>query len=226
MGNFDGKDSADVRNARYDIIVAVKRIVDVLGAAAALIVTAPLMLVISLLLRRSQGRPVLFCQDRAGLHGKSFSIRKFRTMADARDHGGRMLPDDERITPIGRWLRTTSLDEIPEFWNVLIGDMSLVGPRPLPLEYLPRYTELEKRRHDCRPGVTGWAQVSGRNAVGWDERLAMDVWYVDNHSLRLDLRIIFRTILVVVKREGIGSQDTETMAPLRPNHDNNELSID
>jgi lipopolysaccharide/colanic/teichoic acid biosynthesis glycosyltransferase len=207
-------------------MVAVKRIVDVLGAAAALIVAAPLMLVISLLLRRSQGRPVLFCQDRAGLHGKSFSIKKFRTMVDARDHDGRMLPDDERITPIGRWLRTTSLDEIPEFWNVLIGDMSIVGPRPLPLEYLPRYTELEARRHDCRPGITGWAQVSGRNAVGWDERLAMDVWYVDNHSLGLDLQILFRTILVVVKREGIGSHDTQTMASLRPNHGNNEIRID
>ena len=207
-------------------MVLVKRIVDVLGATAALIVMAPLIFVICLLLRRFQGRPVFFCQDRAGLHGRSFSIKKFRTMADVRGRDGRMLPDDERITPIGRWLRTTSLDEIPEFWNVLVGDMSLVGPRPLPLEYLRRYTELEKRRHDCRPGITGWAQVSGRNAVGWDERLAMDVWYVDNHSLRLDLQIVLRTILVVVKREGIGSHGTETMAPLRPNNHNNEISVD
>jgi lipopolysaccharide/colanic/teichoic acid biosynthesis glycosyltransferase len=206
-------------------MMSVKRIVDVLGAAAALIVTAPLLCVISLLLRRSQGRPVVFCQDRAGLHGKTFSIKKFRTMTNTTDRGGCILPDDERITPIGRWLRRTSLDELPEFWNVLIGEMSLIGPRPLPVEYLPRYTELEKRRHDCRPGITGWAQVSGRNAVGWDERLAMDVWYVDNHSLRLDLRIVLRTILVVVKREGIGSHGTETMAPLPPNNHNNEISV-
>jgi len=186
----------------------------------------PLMFVISALLRRVQGPPVLFCQDRAGLHGRSFSIKKFRTMADVHGHDGRMLPDDERITPIGRWLRTTSLDEIPEFWNVIVGDMSLVGPRPLPLEYLPRYTELERRRHDCRPGVTGWAQVNGRNALGWDERLAMDVWYVDNRSMGLDFRILFRTILAVVKREGIGSHETETMAALRPNHSNSEISVD
>jgi lipopolysaccharide/colanic/teichoic acid biosynthesis glycosyltransferase len=141
---------------------------------------------------------------------------KFRTMTDARGPDGALLPDEERLTPLGRWLRSTSLDELPELWNVLRGDMSLVGPRPLPVTYLERYTPTEARRHEVRPGLTGWAQVNGRNGVNWDERLAMDVWYVDNRSPLLDLRILLRTVAVVLRRKGISGEGTATMRELRP----------
>ncbi len=178
--------------------------------------TAPLMAVVSIVLYKSQGRPIFFSQSRAGQEGRPFLLKKFRTMADAHDEAGRLLPDDRRITPIGRRLRATSLDELPELWNVITGDMSLVGPRPLPIEYLPRYTSAESHRHEVRPGLTGWAQVNGRNTVDWDDRLAMDVWYVEHRSLTLDLKIVLRTIAVVLRRQGISASDTETMTVLRP----------
>lgn len=143
-------------------------------------------------------------------------MRKFRTMTDARDGAGNVLPDAERLTAFGRWLRSTSLDELPELWNVVRGDMSLVGPRPLPLSYLPRYTPVEARRHEVRPGLTGWAQVNGRNATSWEERLAMDVWYVDNRSLWLDVRILVKTVATVLRRDGISADGEATMTELRP----------
>lgn len=153
---------------------------------------------------------------RTGLRGAPFPIYKFRTMTSERDTSGALLPDEQRLTKLGRTLRATSLDELPELWNVLRCDMSLVGPCPLPVAYLPRYTPTETRRHDVRPGVTGWAQINGRNAVDWDERLAMDVWYVENRSIALDLHILWRTVSVVARRDGISGTGTETMQELRP----------
>jgi sugar transferase EpsL len=163
-----------------------------------------------------QGRPVLHTAQRAGWGGRPFTLLKLRTMDDRRDPGGALLPDAQRLTRWGRLLRSTSLDELPQLWNVLRGDMSLVGPRPLPLAYLPRYTAVERRRHQVRPGITGWAQVHGRNALGWDERLAMDVWYVDHRSPSLDLRILGMTIGQVLRRSGISADGEATMGELRP----------
>jgi sugar transferase EpsL len=194
----------------------VTRLIDVVVAAVALVALSPLLAGIALLLLVSQGRPILFGQLRAGRHGRPFTLWKFRTMTDERDRRGGHLPDDRRLTPLGRRLRSTSLDELPELFNILVGDMSLVGPRPLPVRYLTRYTTEELRRHDVRPGLTGWAQVHGRNAVSWDERLALDVWYVDHRSLLLDLRILARTVGIVLRREGISGEGTATMAELRP----------
>lgn len=191
-----------------------KRAFDIAGAVTGIIAASPIMGGIAVLLRWRQGRPVLFSQERAGLHGKPFRMWKFRTMTDACDEQGGLRPDSERLTPLGRWLRSTSLDELPELWNVLRGDMSLVGPRPLPVTYLDRYTPLEATRHDVRPGLTGWAQVNGRNSLGWDDRLAMDAWYAANRSAGLDLRIIFRTMAIVAGRQGIGGAGTETMTEL------------
>lgn len=191
-----------------------KRAFDIAGSLAGIITVSPIMGGVAVLVRWRQGRPVLFSQQRAGLGGKPFRMWKFRTMTDERDDQGRLRPDDERLTPLGRRLRSTSLDELPELWNVLRGDMSLVGPRPLPVAYLDRYTPLEATRHDVRPGLTGWAQVNGRNSVGWDERLAMDSWYAANRSVLLDLRIIARTIAIVVRRKGICGGGTETMTEL------------
>lgn len=164
------------------------------------------------MIRREMGAPVLFSQTRPGRHGKPFKMIKFRTMRDAIDADGRPLPDAERLTKLGRFLRSSSLDELPELWNVLKGDMSLVGPRPLLMEYLPLYSEEQARRHEVRPGVTGWAQVNGRNAISWDEKFALDVWYVDNRSLWLDLKIIWLTLRKVVKREGISAAGEATMS--------------
>jgi lipopolysaccharide/colanic/teichoic acid biosynthesis glycosyltransferase len=161
------------------------------------------------------GQPVLFRQQRPGLAGRSFTILKFRTMADTYDASGRPLPDERRISRVGGFLRRTSLDELPELVNVLRGDMSLVGPRPLLTEYLPLYSQAQKRRHDVRPGITGWSQVNGRNALTWEEKLALDIWYVDNRSLRLDLRILRMTIGSVVKGAGIAHAGVATMEPFR-----------
>jgi lipopolysaccharide/colanic/teichoic acid biosynthesis glycosyltransferase len=172
--------------------------------------------VVAVAVRLRLGRPVLFRQQRVGQHDVPFEVVKFRTMRDALDGRGRPLPDEERLTSLGRWLRATSLDELPELWNVLRGDMSLVGPRPLPVAYLPRYTERERRRHEVRPGITGWAQVNGRNLVDWDDRLELDVWYVEHRSLALDLRILWRTARAVVRREGISAEGHATMQVLRP----------
>jgi sugar transferase EpsL len=192
-----------------------KRVFDVVVSATALVVLAPVMGLIALLVWRTMGRPVLFRHVRPGLHGKPFVMYKFRTMRDLRDAEGNLLPDEARLTPFGRWLRTTSLDELPELVNVLRGEMSLVGPRPLLMEYLERYTPEQARRHEVKPGITGWAQIHGRNNLSWDERFKLDVWYVDNWSLWLDVKILWRTLWMVLRREGISAQGHATMPEFR-----------
>ena len=193
-----------------------KRFFDFVAAGAALLGLAPLLLVLALLIRQKLGAPMLFRQTRPGRGGRLFTLYKFRTMTDATGPEGVLRSDAERLTNFGRWLRTTSLDELPELWNVLRGDMSLVGPRPLLVEYLPRYTDAQARRHEVRPGLTGWAQVNGRNAVTWEEKFALDVWYVDHRGFWLDLRIIARTLLVVFRRDGISAAGAATMPEFRP----------
>ncbi len=189
----------------------VKRLFDIVVAGAALILLAPLLLVVAALVRLKLGKPVVFRQIRPGLRGVPFEMVKFRTMTDQRDDSGRLRPDEERLTPFGRMLRSTSVDELPELWNVLKGDMSLVGPRPLLVQYLDRYTPRQRRRLEVRPGITGWAQVNGRNALSWDEKFELDVWYVDNRTFLLDLRILAMTVLQVVRRHGISSERHATM---------------
>lgn len=189
----------------------VKRALDMVLAGLVLIVLLPLMGLAVLLVRVNLGSPVIFRQVRPGLRGKPFTILKFRTMTDARDAQGNLLPDAERLTPLGRFLRSTSLDELPEFLNVLKGDMSLVGPRPLMMQYLGRYTPEQMRRHDVKPGITGWAQVNGRNAITWEQKFALDVWYVDHWSLGLDLRILALTLWKSLQREGISQPGQATM---------------
>lgn len=188
-----------------------KRLFDLAIAVPALVVLSPVLGVLALLVRWQLGAPVLFRQQRPGLHGRPFTLYKFRTMTEARDAEGRLLPDAERLTPFGRFLRSTSLDELPELFNVVRGDMSLVGPRPLLMQYLERYTPTQRRRHEVRPGITGWAQVNGRNALDWPQRLALDVWYVDHLSFALDLRIIFITMVKILRREGISEPGQATM---------------
>lgn len=188
-----------------------KRLIDILVAGAGLIVLSPLLLIISLLILRQMGAPVFFRQTRPGLHGKPFRMVKFRTMRNALDADGNPLPDAERLTRLGRTLRATSLDELPELWNVLKGDMSLVGPRPLLMEYLPLYSATQARRHEVRPGITGWVQVNGRNTIGWDQKFALDIWYVDNRTLLVDLKILWLTAVKVLQREGISAAGEATM---------------
>lgn len=188
-----------------------KRLMDFCLASVALVLLALPMLVIALLVRLSLGSPVLFRQQRAGLHGKPFTLIKFCTMCDARDEKGELLPDEKRLTRFGKWLRSTSLDELPELFNVLKGEMSLVGPRPLLLEYLSRYSAQQARRHEVKPGITGWAQVNGRNALSWEEKFRLDVWYVDNWNLWLDIKILLLTLWKVLKREGISAEGSATM---------------
>ncbi|MBI1346063.1 sugar transferase [bacterium] len=188
-----------------------KRCLDALAAAGMLLLLSPLLASLAVLIRFRLGSPVLFRQDRPGLQGRVFSIYKFRTMTDARDAAGNLLPDDIRLTKFGRWLRSTSLDELPELWNILIGDMSFVGPRPLLVRYLPLYTPEQSRRHDVRPGLSGWAQIHGRNATTWEERLAHDVWYVDHLTLPLDVSIAWATVGKVLKRDGVSHGETATM---------------
>jgi lipopolysaccharide/colanic/teichoic acid biosynthesis glycosyltransferase len=188
-----------------------KRLLDCLIACFALLVFSPLMLVIALLVWRKLGTPVIFRQQRPGLNETLFTMVKFRTMRDAVDKHGQPLPDSERLTAFGRWLRATSLDELPELWNVLRGEMSLVGPRPLLAEYLPLYNDQQRRRHDVRPGITGWAQVNGRNAIDWEQKFALDVWYVDHVSFGLDVKIIAMTLRRVLKREAISAEGHATM---------------
>jgi len=190
---------------------AVKRAVDLCGALLGLVILAPLLAVIAVVVRASMGRPVLFRQERPGLEGAPFTLYKFRTMRDARDREERPLPDAHRLTRLGRVLRASSLDELPGLFNVLRGDMSLVGPRPLLSEYLGRYDSEQARRHDVKPGITGWAQVNGRNAIEWEEKLRLDVWYVDHQNLLLDLRILFMTFLMLFRREGISAAGHATM---------------
>lgn len=191
----------------------VKRLFDLLAAGSALILLSPVLLIVAFLVRKRLGSPVLFVQQRPGLHGKPFRMAKFRTMTDARGPDGELLPDADRLPTFGRWLRSTSLDELPELWNVLKGEMSIVGPRPLLMQYLPLYSAEQARRHEVRPGVTGWAQVNGRNALGWDEKFAFDIWYVDNRSLWLDLRIIWMTVTKVLHRDGVSAAGEATMSP-------------
>ncbi|GAB2457588.1 sugar transferase [Comamonas humi] len=189
-----------------------KRLFDILVSALALLALAIPLLVLAALVRRRLGSPVLFRQQRPGLRGRPFEMAKFRTMTDARGADGQLLPDAERLTPFGRFLRASSLDELPELWNVLKGDMSLVGPRPLLMEYLPLYTPEQARRHEVRPGITGWAQVNGRNALSWEAKFQLDVWYVDHRTLWLDIRILWLTVKKVLVREGISAAGEATMS--------------
>lgn len=182
-----------------------KRLFDIVVAGCALLLLSPVIAVIACQVRRKLGSPVLFRQLRPGLHGQPFEMIKFRSMRDAVDAAGHTLPDAERMTPFGSFLRSSSLDELPELWNVLRGHMSLVGPRPLLLEYLPLYDAEQRRRHDALPGITGWAQINGRNALSWDEKFKLDVWYVDNQSFWLDIKILLMTIKKVVARDGIAA---------------------
>jgi lipopolysaccharide/colanic/teichoic acid biosynthesis glycosyltransferase len=189
----------------------VKRLLDLVAGAILMLATGPLIVVLAILVRKNLGSPLFFIQERPGLGGKPFNLYKFRTMTDARDARDRLLPDADRLTDFGRFLRNSSLDELPELWNVLKDDMSLVGPRPLLVQYLNRYTPEQARRHEVKPGLTGWAQVNGRNAITWEEKFDLDVWYVDNRSFLLDLKILAVTALKVLKREGISAEGESTM---------------
>lgn len=189
----------------------IKRFFDFIASATGLLLLLPVITVIALQIRRKLGSPVLFRQVRPGKDGKPFEMIKFRTMRDAVDDEGDLLPDAERMTPFGHFLRSTSLDELPELWNVLKGDMSLVGPRPLLMEYLPLYSEQQYRRQNVRPGVTGWAQINGRNAISWEDKFKLDTWYVDHRSFWLDLKIIYLTIKKVLARDGISADGEVTM---------------
>lgn len=189
-----------------------KRLFDIVVSGILLVVLSPLLAALTLIVLIQLGRPVFFRQLRPGLAGKPFELIKFRTMSEERDSTGALLPDGQRLSPLSRFLRSSSFDELPELWNVLKGEMSLVGPRPLLMEYLPLYSPAEARRHDVRPGLTGWAQINGRNAVSWEERFKLDVWYVDHHSMWLDLKILMRTVSQVLKRSGISEEGEATMS--------------
>jgi lipopolysaccharide/colanic/teichoic acid biosynthesis glycosyltransferase len=188
-----------------------KRVFDVIFSLAWLIGFSPLLVVIAVLVRIKLGSPIFFIQERPGKDGKPFRMVKFRTMTDARDAAGNLLSDEIRLTSFGKFLRSTTLDEFPEMWNVLIGDMSVVGTRPLMMRYLPRYNAFQARRMEMKPGVTGWAQINGRNAISWDEKFALDVWYIDNSSFWLDLKIVVKTFFVVINRRNINSSKAATM---------------
>ncbi len=196
-----------------------KRLFDLLVAALALLLLALPLLVLIWFIRRKLGSPVLFRQIRPGFQGRPFTMVKFRTMTNERGADGALLPDAQRLTPFGRFLRASSLDELPELWNVLRGDMSLVGPRPLLMEYLPLYTPEQARRHEVRPGITGWAQVNGRNAISWEDKFALDVWYVDNRSMWLDVRILWLTVRKVLVRDGISAPGDATMPKFEGIHE-------
>ena len=188
-----------------------KRLFDIIASASGLIFLSPIFLILIYLIRKNLGEPVFFTQERPGKDGKPFKMIKFRSMRDAVDKDGNPLPDSERLTPFGKKLRATSLDELPELWNVLKGEMSLVGPRPLLMSYLPLYNEFQNRRHEMKPGVTGWAQVNGRNALSWDEKFAHDIWYIDHYSFWLDMKILFLTVKKVFIKEGISAEGEATM---------------
>ena len=189
----------------------VKRLLDIVLSGLAMLVLSPLLLVTAILVRVKLGSPVIFCQERPGRNEEIFRLHKFRSMSDARDENGELLPDEMRLTSFGRKLRALSIDELPELWDIFRGRMSIVGPRPLLVEYLPYYTEEERRRHDVRPGLTGWAQVHGRNLVSWEERFAYDVEYVDRISFALDVKIVLMTVRCVLAREGISAEGSATM---------------
>ena len=203
-----------------------KRIFDYLLTVPGLLIILPVILITTLLVRLKIGSPVLFVQNRPGLGGTPFRIYKFRTMTDEKDTEGNLLPDAERLVPFGRFLRSTSLDELPELINVLKGDMSLVGPRPLLMEYMDRYTPEQARRHEVRPGITGWAQVNGRNALSWEEKFKLDVWYVDNRSLWLDIKILALTLLKTARQDGISQEGHATMEEFMGSHSNAQISAD
>lgn len=189
----------------------IKRILDIISSLLAIIILSPLLAVTAVLVKTKLGSPVLFRQERPGKDEKIFTLMKFRTMTDERDENGELLPDEVRLTKFGKFLRSTSIDELPELFNILKGDMSVIGPRPLLVEYIPRYNEHQHRRHEVRPGLSGWAQVNGRNTVSWEDKFDMDVHYVDNYSLAMDVKILFMTVLNVLKREGISSETSATM---------------
>ena len=188
-----------------------KRLIDVTLSLLGVIVLSPFLVILGLIILFAFGSPVFFIQIRPGFLGKPFNFFKFRTMTNTKNSDGDLLPDKNRLTPLGSFLRKTSLDELPSLWNVLKGDMSLVGPRPLLMEYLPLYSKEQMRRHEVKPGITGWAQINGRNSISWEEKFNLDVWYVDNRSFWLDLKIIFLTIFKVLKQEGISQSDHTTM---------------
>lgn len=192
----------------------IKRILDFIFALMGLVVLSPLLLVVTVWLHfANKGAGAFFTQERPGKDERIFKLYKFKSMTDERDAEGNLLPDGKRLTPVGRFIRKTSLDELPQLWNVLKGDMSFIGPRPLLVQYLPLYSASQRRRHEVRPGITGWAQVSGRNAINWEKKFSLDVWYVDHLSFRLDCIIIWRTVVKVLRREGISSASCDTMEP-------------
>ena len=195
-----------------------KRLFDITAATTALVALSPVYAITAYKVKKNLGSPVLFRQTRPGLHGKPFEMLKFRSMKDATDSDGNPLPDSERLTPFGQTLRNTSMDELPELWNVIKGDMSLVGPRPLLMAYMPLYSEEQARRHNVRPGITGYAQVNGRNAIGWDKKFELDTWYVDNQSLWLDIKILLKTVKKVVVKEGISADGEATMSQFMGNN--------
>lgn len=189
----------------------IKRILDIISSLLAIIILSPLLAVTAVLVKTKLGSPVLFKQERPGKDEKIFTLMKFRTMTDERDENSELLPDEVRLTKFGKFLRSTSIDELPELFNILKGDMSVIGPRPLLVKYLPRYNEHQHRRHEVRPGLSGWAQVNGRNTVSWEDKFDMDVHYVDNYSFAMDVKILFMTVLNVLKKEGISSETSATM---------------
>lgn len=195
-----------------------KRLLDILISATGIIVLIPLYLVVAALVFINLGSPILFSQSRPGFKNQIFKLYKFRTMRNTLDTSGELIPDENRLTRFGKFLRSTSLDELPGLWNVLVGDMSLVGPRPLLVEYLPLYSTEQARRHEVRPGITGWAQVNGRNALSWQEKFELDVWYVDNQSLWLDIKILFLTVYKVIKRSDISAEGQVTMSKFTGNN--------
>jgi lipopolysaccharide/colanic/teichoic acid biosynthesis glycosyltransferase len=189
----------------------IKRLIDCTASGLGILAIAPLLALIAVLVRRKLGSPILFRQTRPGLQGRPFELVKFRTMTDERDSSGKLLPNSNRMTPFGMFLRSSSLDELPELWNVLKGEMSLVGPRPLLMDYLPYYDDFKRRRHEAKPGITGWAQINGRNALSWDQKFALDVWYIDNQSFSLDLKILLMTLVKVARRDGISHEGNVSM---------------
>lgn len=197
-----------------------KRMIDIMVSIIALILLSPIFLILSIVIKMKLGSPIFFSQERPGKNGKIFKMHKFRTMTDAKDIEGNLLPDSERLTGFGRKLRATSLDELPELWNILKGDMSLIGPRPLLKEYLFLYNDFQKRRHDVRPGLTGWAQVNGRNLLIWNDKFLLDVYYVEHISFIFDIKIILLTIKSILKREGINSESSDTMEKFPGNKEN------
>lgn len=203
----------------------IKRILDIISSLLAIIILSPLLAVTAVLVKTKLGSPVLFKQERPGKDEKIFTLMKFRTMTDERDENGELLPDEVRLTKFGKFLRSTSIDELPELFNILKGDMSVIGPRPLLVEYIPRYNEHQHRRHEVRPGLSGWAQVNGRNTVSWEDKFNMDVHYVDNYSFAMDVKILFMTVLNVLKKEGISSETSATMEVFMGTSEKEEVNV-